>query len=485
MLPKNPLRSRTLLTALFLCAALAGGVIAAAAPKPVSEPKPFALAGAAETSRAVTARIEAEDGGVIEATNAAGDRFRLTIPADALYHDATITLTPLAGAGLEGAEQTFAVKMEPKGLQFFDPATLTIDPAGPMMGEVWWFESLEGRAGALRPGLVAKGGTGLLVWHFSEGAAASGPGLGAAVQARGVSDAPGSSSWLEWQRNVTQQQYEAGKIDKITYDKKIEIIQERLSEQKSQELFKKLSDGYDKAIKTAEDAVPIAEKGDLKDLETLADAIRPLLSAARQCQLLGVQGCSDSSLPFKIMMTFRDAIIRDCGKKGYGADNATTVVMLGLERQAQLFGAEDHDGTGMMNCLLHEWNGTATRDDGTEITVKRLTCDVGIQGLYEYSSKGGVETNFRLDLRPPENGEVQYAVADVTATVQANASCTVTCQQKIAASIGTPERPLIGFFADNQARCTACPTSGPYGAGFLAVNRIELKPGPLCGSSNR
>jgi hypothetical protein len=67
-------------------------------------------------------------GGVLTATAADGSLFTLTVPQDALLTATQITLTPLAAidnrplGGATGA----GVQLEPEGLQFFYPVTLTI-----------------------------------------------------------------------------------------------------------------------------------------------------------------------------------------------------------------------------------------------------------------------------------------------------------------------------------------------------------------------
>lgn len=74
-------------------------------------------------------------GGTLTTTGADGTVYTLTIPADALYEAATITMTPLTNVtGLPENGPTAGVQLGPDGTQFFAPVTLTVQlPAG----ETW------------------------------------------------------------------------------------------------------------------------------------------------------------------------------------------------------------------------------------------------------------------------------------------------------------------------------------------------------------
>lgn len=78
--------------------------------------------------------VMAVAGGVITATAADNSRFTLTIPSGALYTATTISLIPLLaidGKPLGGSAGA-GVKLEPDGLQFALPVTLTIQTATPI-----------------------------------------------------------------------------------------------------------------------------------------------------------------------------------------------------------------------------------------------------------------------------------------------------------------------------------------------------------------
>jgi len=95
--------------------------------KPEAPSGPLSIGLALETAHAVTATIGAP-GGVITATSAGGAHFRLELPAGALFGDEDIRMTPLSqvtGTLISGGLLA-GVHLEPEGLQFVRPATLTI-----------------------------------------------------------------------------------------------------------------------------------------------------------------------------------------------------------------------------------------------------------------------------------------------------------------------------------------------------------------------
>jgi hypothetical protein len=81
------------------------------------------------------------EGGVLEATAADGTHFVPTIPPDALDFTEQITLTPasrVAALPLSGG-MAGSVAIEPAGLPFYVPATLSIEPATALTGDLVGF----------------------------------------------------------------------------------------------------------------------------------------------------------------------------------------------------------------------------------------------------------------------------------------------------------------------------------------------------------
>ncbi len=105
---------------------------------------PTALVSADETRR-VEAAIDPLVGGTLETTGADGTHYRLDVPVGTLdrfaFTDRTLALTPLVSSAgtLPNGPVLGAVRLEPEGLRFFTPATLTITPpaapgTGPLLG---------------------------------------------------------------------------------------------------------------------------------------------------------------------------------------------------------------------------------------------------------------------------------------------------------------------------------------------------------------
>jgi hypothetical protein len=94
-------------------------------------PSPLTVELVRDEGSAKTQAIALE-GGTIQATGKDGTVYTLVIPEDALLEATSITMTPLAeiqGFEVEGA-QMYGVDLQPDGLQFYQPITLTISPPG-------------------------------------------------------------------------------------------------------------------------------------------------------------------------------------------------------------------------------------------------------------------------------------------------------------------------------------------------------------------
>jgi hypothetical protein len=94
-------------------------------------PSPLNVIPTPDLSHAVTQMISALNGGTISATRADGTVFTVTFPPNALLSDETITMTPVisvAGLPISGGFVA-GVQLTPDGLELFQPAHLTIQPA--------------------------------------------------------------------------------------------------------------------------------------------------------------------------------------------------------------------------------------------------------------------------------------------------------------------------------------------------------------------
>jgi hypothetical protein len=93
------------------------------------QPNPANATVTSDASRAASTRMTT-GGGTMEATGADGTIYTLTLPANALVADTTITMTPLtdvAGLDLSGG-RFVGVQLEPEGLRFFQDVILRISP---------------------------------------------------------------------------------------------------------------------------------------------------------------------------------------------------------------------------------------------------------------------------------------------------------------------------------------------------------------------
>ncbi|KAB2871424.1 MAG: hypothetical protein IT503_20555 [Burkholderiaceae bacterium] len=158
----NHLRSFALVLAALLAACGGGGDAntPSAGPNLTTEP-----------DRAVTATIGTQ-GGTLSATSSAGVVYTLTVPPLALAEPRAITLTPVAairGLALAGG-MAAAVDLQPSGLVFDLPATLTIAAAtAAPAGQLAIALEYEGDATRFTPTLARRsaGTWTLLVSHFS------------------------------------------------------------------------------------------------------------------------------------------------------------------------------------------------------------------------------------------------------------------------------------------------------------------------------
>lgn len=93
-------------------------------------PNPVSVSVELEAKNAQTATVS-KQGGQLKATDAAGNRFTLDIPAGALVMDTEITMTPVGAIGDLPVKNGLvgAVQFKPDGLFLYEDAVLTIEPA--------------------------------------------------------------------------------------------------------------------------------------------------------------------------------------------------------------------------------------------------------------------------------------------------------------------------------------------------------------------
>jgi hypothetical protein len=162
------LRSRTFALALALAACSSPGEPPDQDPLFPMSPNPRDITVTLQADRAASARITTA-GGAVSATAADGTVYTLTLPADALAFDTTITITPIATlSGLDAEGGRFiGVRLEPADLQLFEPASLRLaPPEGPDVG-ILGFTSRDGHDVHLAPVVPDADKLELLLMHFS------------------------------------------------------------------------------------------------------------------------------------------------------------------------------------------------------------------------------------------------------------------------------------------------------------------------------
>jgi hypothetical protein len=325
--------------ALLLSAA--AGAIACKGQKsgaPGPEPRPFALTATEDVAHRMSKHIGAAGGGTVQTVDAQGTRYRLTIPQAALLSDADIVLTPLTSiSGVPGQTIHYGVDIQPAGTRLYELARLEIIPTTALPKDVYWLET-EGPTSRLlaRPGFVAFGKPGMLLAHFSGGSVVAGSAQtsGAVHVAGDGPGAVGSRAWLEWMRNVIQQDYQSGNMDKSTYDVKSEAVNRRLDEVRQRELEDKLEAMSEAAKQGLDKADTLADRGDLNDAQAIHDLIMKALEADAQHQYLGV--AEETELTGKIGAVFFKwyaGVLHNCAMRHVDPD-----VLVGLERDLQLLG---------------------------------------------------------------------------------------------------------------------------------------------------
>jgi hypothetical protein len=134
------------------------------------------LTFAQDTSAAATSTISADKGGSITATGSDGSTYVLTVPANALVADTEISVVPLKDvAGIPSDQPITATLLQPDGLEFLTPATLSITPANaiPQAKQVMFQATQTGTGISLAMVDPESNSMVMDVPHFSIGGAAS------------------------------------------------------------------------------------------------------------------------------------------------------------------------------------------------------------------------------------------------------------------------------------------------------------------------
>lgn len=297
----------------------------------------FQIRAVPETGSAVRRQVVASKGAVMTATARDGTVFRLTIPPKALPLNTVVTLTPLTQmVGVPGQTVHHGVDIEPAGTRLMEFARLEIIPRVPLPKSIYWLEH-KGVPARLagRPAFPAPRAGAMQVSHFSGGSVVgASPETTQAMNAppNGVFDKPGSTSWLEWQRNVIEQDYRQGRVDKISRDAKMAIINERLLNQGKADLYAELSLAEQHARLMSSQTEALAARGRLEDMALISELLSAQINAVRNAEAMGLPATFD---PLKPVLTYFNAVMSRCETQP-----VPPVLFINLAHEAALLGQE-------------------------------------------------------------------------------------------------------------------------------------------------
>jgi hypothetical protein len=322
--------------------------------------------------------------------------------------------------------------------------------------------------------------------------ATGGAGLSDAVRSRAIGEIPlserVSSEWLEWRRNQAEQDYQAGRIDKLKRDTDLGTIQD-LEQQlaaeavaaKVAEIYRLIDDATVKANTEIRQVEEVARRGDPKDLDALAKVMADALAAERMGQLLGREQGELMRRAMALMDAYAEAIADTCGKRrDMGFETAE--FMVAFERQLQLQGAQaDGDGRrNLMDCLNREWSGAEQKEGNygpVSIKVRKSTCGLGIWGSYTYEVTGAVTGSFEFEAKAPRDNFVTFTPFTLNAKVAPKwTDRTYSCTQSGELAIGMPP----GAFFKATTRPGRCATDDLGAAAIMETTAFPMRAGPLC-----
>ena len=293
-----------------------------------SAARPLAIAAALDADASAVREVDVPlAGATLAVTGGNGTRYTLVVPANALRSPTRIRIQAVSAlAGLPaGVAAVHGVQLEPSGLHFINPATLTIEPAAavPLAQQAFYSYGLDGVDMHPVPGelgAVAK----LAVWHFS--------GYGMAT--------------LERERSVSRVF--------------VDVVPAGLEARLGAALAAVFMQARDGTIGEAQLAVSVESL--LRQYE--AEVLGPQRAAAgrscgnaittftaelalnRQRQLLGLGG-ADSNAALAAMATLRSVCFEEANQRCRVSGNIQQLIVdhYGLARQAQLLGADDAAAT--------------------------------------------------------------------------------------------------------------------------------------------
>ena len=318
-------------------------------PESPDTPNPAAATVTRDDSRAAAMRVTT-GGGTVQATGSDGTVYTLTLPADALLLDTTITLVPLASvSGLDLSGGRFAgVQLEPDGLRLFRPATLRISPPeGERHSAVAFSYHGTGTEVFRTPMTPDPDRLELSLLHFSGGMVYVGDGI----------SIPASVL------NITPTEWE----DRLQSELESYLRQERERALAGEEPDPELGANLEKALRLYYDHViePSLDRM-MTDCSFAQTAVPRAFGWERQVELWGLGG--EFSAEESRVMNATLAALENCFRETVGnclerSDEQQMGAAIGYSRQLQLLGVTDPE-FNVLNEDLYcsgNWAGTTTR----------------------------------------------------------------------------------------------------------------------------
>jgi hypothetical protein len=372
----------------------------------------FEMFAVPDPSAKASRQVVAATGATIAATGRDGTVFRLTIPPKALAMDTLVTLTPLTRIqGVPGQAAHHGVDISPAGTRLLAFATLEITPAVPLPRPLYWLEHTGSPTRPVgRPGFPARGASAMLVSHFSGGSVvgasqATFDAMHPTAPAAGV-HGTGSTGWLEWQRNIVEQDYRNRAIDSVTYETRMGIITNRLLEASWDDLLRQVEQAQEHALQMANESEVIAARGRLEDMDALSQNLVTLINAERTAALLNLPSRLD---PFKPLITYFDALVSRCESQF-----VPPVAFINLAHQVALL-SHEISMSDLTRCVCagpeRPANLCAASYDtqGTfgEVAVSGTVCDLRRPFRLQGTTPGGTLT-WNFDPSSPSTGQYRY-----------------------------------------------------------------------------